>query len=380
MLRKIVYSLMELPDREVKNNELSAICGTSESMISKFFSYEKELSFYHYISLIRELSPDKEIELVEKITEEFISEGHRSNCRMVLEYASTTRNFPLLEKMIKSQMEAPKENKDWARLYSLLIKFQKRSISGEDLLTELECYSPKYPETKALSKILFAMVYYWIGEFRSMYRAVLQSEKIVESIKNPFIRESFTVRVCEIFARMYLYVRNDTKKARYYAKNALNSNIVCDKFKVHLYHLLGTSFLFEDYEEAVLNFKIYKDKLISQGRFDLAEEVEEKDIFFANVLWGINLENLKTSDDLEKCHLHARLGIPLQQLNKNEKDPFYLCYKGISEKDAEMLMKSAVLFINNGNKFFANLPLNELKNYNNFRNTAETLLETINIA
>jgi hypothetical protein len=379
MLRKLVHSLVELPEREVKNNEIAAVCGTSESMISQFFGYEKELSFYHYVAIIRNYSPAKEIEIVSNIADEFINLEHRSNCRMVLEYASTTRNFPLLKKMIDSQMTAPKENKDWAKLYNLLYIFQTRSLSGEELLSKLECYSPKYTETRALTKILYSMVYYWIGEYKSMYRAITQSEKIVESIKNPYIRESFTARVCEVFARMYLYVKNDCKKARYYAKNVINSNYVCDKFKVHLYHLIGTSFVFEDYHKAVENFKIYKEMLLLQKREELAKEVDKKDIFFASVLWGIDLENLKTDDVLEECHLLARRGLPVKEVNETD-DPFYLSYKGISENSADTLMRAAVSFINQGNKFFANLPLNELKKIKSHESTAEMLLKTINIA
>lgn len=379
MLRKLIHSLVELPEREVKNNEIAAVCGTSESMISQFFGYEKELSFYHYIAIIRNYSPNRELELVDLIAEEFINLEHRNNCRMIMEYASTTRNFTLLKKMIDSQLNAPKENKDWAKLYSLVLKFQSRSVPADEILIELEEYSPKYLETKALTKILLSMVYYRVGEFKSMQRSICKSEILVESIKNPYIRESFTARVCDVFSRIYLYVKNDPKKARYYANNVINSPIACDKFKVHLYHLIGTSFLFESHEEAVSYFETYKKKLIAQGRFELAEEVKNKDIFFANVLWGIGLEFIETNDDVEECHRLARIGKPVLNLDI-QNDPFYLSYKGIAEKSAETLMKAAVSFLNSGNKFFANLPINELKKYENYRITAETLLQNINIA
>lgn len=380
MLRKLVYSLVELPDREVRNTEIAGVCKTSESMISQFFDNEKELSFYHYIAIVRNYAPERENEVANIVADEFINIEHRHNCRMAMEYASTSRNLTLLKKMIDSQLDAPKENKDWAKLYSILYKFQARLISGEEALILLEDYSPKFPETKALYKIALAMGYYWVGEYKSMYRAITQSEKLVETIKNTYTRESYTARVCEMFARMYLYVKNDPKKARFYAKNVLNSTFMCDNYKVHLYHLLGTSFLFECHKESVNYFEIYKDMLVRQNRLELADEVINKDIYFANVLWGIDVNGTETSDPLEECHQLARQGLQIPVVEGKEEDPFYITYKGIAQKSADTLLKAAVTFINNGNKFFANLPLNELKKFNGYIDTAETLLKTINIA
>lgn len=379
MLRKLVYSLTELNDREVSNGEIAEACGLSEAMISQFFNEERELSFSHIISICRKFNPGKEAEIVGRVSDFYIEQESRMSCRMMMEYASLNRDFKLLEKVIKSQMSADsRENKDWSKLYSIVIQFQKRSIPPEEVVVKLEQYSPKHQETKAMHKIMLSAANYWSGDYKAMNRHALASEKLVEKIKSDYIRECYTARVCEMFALMYLYVRADVKKARHYANNVINSAVICDNFKSHLYHLLGTSFLFEDFGRAVSYFEIYKGSLESQGRFELANEVMKKDIFFAKVLWGVNVEECETDDVLEQNFLRAKEGKPLNATS--EDNPFAVCYEGISKQCGETLMRSAAMFVNSGNKFFSKLPMDELRKHSTFSVIAETLLQNLSIA
>ena len=380
MLRKLVYSLIELKDREVTNGEIAEVCGLSEAMISQFFNEERELAFSHIISICRKFSPEKESQIVEELSDYFVSNDNRMSCRMLMEYASLNRDFSLLEKMINSQSSVDsRENKDWAKLYNIVLEFQKRTSSPEDTVGKLEQYSPKHQETKALHKVMLAAAHYWNGDYKSMHRHATASEKLVEKIKSEYIRECYTARVCEIFSLMYLYVRDDVKKARHYAKNVINSSIVCDKFKTHLYHLLGTSFLFENIDQAVDYFKIYKSELEIQGRFDLAKDVEKRDIFFAKVLWGVDVDVTETDDLLEQNFFLARNGLPLNEVKERD-CAFAMCYEGISNQCGKTLMRSTAMFLNTGNKFFSKLPLNELKKHDSLGAMAEALLQNISIA
>lgn len=367
MLRKLVRSLMEKPEKDVTNAELAEATGVCDATISKFFNYKNELTFTTLIQTIRFLAADKEDEIINDITDEMIETEHRLNCRLLMEYASTKRNFDLLEKLIKSQLKAPKENKDWAEVYQISMYYQKREKTNDELLFLLQEYKPKTPEMKIFSQLLLARVYYMMKEYKMMFKTAKIVEKSVEKIKNVFIRESFTARLCEIFAQGYLYVRSDVKKARYYANTVINFKLLCPKFTSHMYHLLGTSFLFESYEKSVDYFTTYYNFLSSQGRSELTKEVLHQDIYFAKVLWGQETSEIDTDDPLEKMHYYARKGdteaVVSMMCDDYSENPYALCYQGIAENNPELLLRSAAKFIETGNKFFAELPRKELANY-----------------
>ncbi|MEH7246518.1 AimR family lysis-lysogeny pheromone receptor [Neobacillus niacini] len=383
MLRKLFSKLTEGQHRDITNGEIAQVIGVSDATISNFLNYKNELSLSSWLLIIRYLAPGDEDALISIIAEETITTENRLNCRLLMEYASTKRDLDLLSKLINSQSNAPKENKDWAEVYNLSLEFQKRNTDNDELLNKLLTYKPKTVETRLFSQLLISRVLYRMNDFKPMVRVAKNIEKEVEQIKNPYIRESYTARLCEIFAHGYLYQRNDVKKARFYANNIINSKFLCPKFTSHMYHLLGTSFVFESYEDSIKNFQQYYDILIKQGRTSLANQVKELDIFFANVLWGKNVNETETSDSLEKLHYYARNGLKHEFCetfnNVNQDDPFALYYLGVINNDPEAHLKSVAKFIESGNKFFAELPRKELAKHPVFNFSADVMC-AMNIA
>jgi hypothetical protein len=383
LLRKLIRSLMEKQEKDVTNTELALATGVCDATISKFFNYKNELTFTTLVQTVRFLAADKEDEIINDIADEMIETENRLNCRLLMEYASTKRNFGLLEKLINSQMTAPKENKDWAEVYRISLHYQKRDKSNQELLDMIYKYKPKTKETTLFSQIIHARILYMMQEYKMMFKIAKSLEKDIEQIKNVFIRESFTARLCEIFAHGYLYLKADVKKARYYANTVINFKLLCPNFTSHMYHLLGTSFLFEDYEASVSYFDKYYHMLRDQGRSDMAKKVKDLDIFFAKVLWGQETSESETDDTLEKMHYYARLGKSSDVKNlmyeKLSEDPFALCYQGIAENNPELLLRSAAKFIENGNKFFAELPRKELANFPTYTIPANVIC-SMNIA
>jgi hypothetical protein len=383
VLRKLFRTLMEGKDKDVNNAEIAQVLGVCDATISNFFNYKNELTLTSWLMAIRYLAPEQEEDLVDLIADEMITTENRLNCRLLMEYASTKRNFKMLSKIIDSQKTAPKENKDWAEIYDISLKYQSRQHDNEEIFMELVAYKPKNFETKVFSQILKARIFYMLKEYKSMFRVAKIIEKDVERIKNPYIRESYTARLCELFAHGYLYLRNDVKKARFYANNVINSKLLCPKFTSHMYHLLGTSFVFESYEDSIRYFQQYYNVLKEQGRDDMAEETKNLDIFFTKVLWGQDVKVCETSDTLEQLHYYARKGLAedFRKAIKEEHqdDPFALCYNGIINNDPESLLKSISKFIENGNKFFAELPRKEIAKFPAFTFSAN-LICAMNIA
>jgi hypothetical protein len=262
------------------------------------------------------------------------------------------------------------------------LKFQQRN-RNEELLSLTDNYKPKTFEMKVFSMIVKARILYEMREYKSMFRIAKSIERDVEKIKNAYIRESYLARISEIFAHGYLYLKNDVKKARYFANNVIDSKFLCPKFTSHMYHLLGTSFVFEDFHESLKYFNMYSNYLRYQGRFKLHKEVVQLDIYFLKVLWGYTDKDLYTDDVLEKMHFYARNGQAddVEELFRevDPEDPFALSYLGMAKKDPELLLRSIKRFLETGNKFFAELPKREIKQYPVFDLTASVMCE-INIA
>jgi hypothetical protein len=367
MQRTLLYSLMEGKERDVRKSELANAIGVCKTYISNFFSYKNDLTFPAWLLSIRFLQPEREEELVDTLADMMIRDEDKLDCRLLMEYASTSRNFNLLEKLISTQMFSTRVNKDFAQVYSIALKFQRRKVSNEDLLLDLATFRPHTEETAIFANLLRAMVCCSTQEYKAMFRLAKITEKQISKIKNPFLRESYMARVAEIFAKGYLYLHSDVKKARFYATTVTNSRYLSDSYKSHMFHLLGTSYMFEDHGESVKAFSKYRDILKGGGRYDLAQETEEKDIFFANVLWEQNVTVEETSDPLEQMHFFARRGdIETVERLYNlvpQEDPFALCYLGMARKDPELLLRSIAKFVERGDRFFTELPRQEINSH-----------------
>ncbi|WP_342540068.1 AimR family lysis-lysogeny pheromone receptor [Heyndrickxia sp. FSL K6-6286] len=384
MLRKLMYSLMERDDKDIKQKDLAEVIEVDRSQLSHFFNYKKELTFSAWLLAIRFLKPEKEDEIVEILAATMIRDEARQNCRMLMEYASTSRKLDLLKLLITSQKKANKENKIWSNFYEIAYKFQQRNASNEDLLVELESLKPTTQEMRAFSNILKSLIFYMLKEYKCMFRLARIAEKQVKEIKNKFIRDSYMARIGEIFARGYLYLKNDVRKSRFYANMVLNSKFLNQSYKAHTLHLLGTSYLLEDFDMSVEYFNRYKEVLTAGGRNELAKETDEKDIFFAKVLWDKNVSPSDTSDPLERMHYYAKGGdvnaVMKLSAKVSDDDPFALCYLGIALNDAELLLLSIARFIETGDKYFAELPKRYIEEMHHEHIVSAEILYNIKIA
>ena len=383
MLRKLLRELMEGNDRDITNSEVANACGTSDATISHFFTYKNELTVTMWMLSVRFLAPEKEKYVMDILADEMIATENRLNCRLLMEYASTKRDFVLLDKLVTSQKKAPKENKDWAIAYDISMQYQRSAVGNEEILDLIDDYRPKTLEMKIFAMLLRANALYMLKEYKQVLRLAQKAEILTLAIKNDYIKESFTTRIYELYARGYLFLQNNKEKSRFYANYVINSRFFCAEFTSHLYHILGTSFVFESYSQSLQYFRKYQDTLRVQGRNDLVNSIEETDIFFLKVLWSQSVKETETSDILEKMHFHARLGNReiVEELYQNvEKDnPFALCYLGTVNNDPDTLLQSLARFIETGNKFYVQLARKELLKFPIYHVPA-TVICDINIA
>ena len=62
-LVKLIATLMERDDKDVKSKELAQAIGVSEATISRFLDGENELSFGSIVKAVRFLAPENHIEV-----------------------------------------------------------------------------------------------------------------------------------------------------------------------------------------------------------------------------------------------------------------------------------------------------------------------------
>ncbi|MBT2714717.1 AimR family lysis-lysogeny pheromone receptor [Bacillus sp. ISL-57] len=382
--RKLLEGLMEGKEKDFNCKEIARAIGCSGNLLYGFFEGRCELSFQQWILIIRFLKPEKEDELVETLSEIMIRNDDKRNIRTLCEYASTHRKFSLLGNLINAlQGSYIAVNRDFAQLYEISSRYQQRNTPNEDLLFDLEAIQTKTVEGQIFANVLKAHVLYALKEFKTLFRIGHSIYNQLSKVKNPYLQDSYMARISEVLAQGYLFLKNDVKKARYYANNVLNSKYLGEAFKVHTLHLLGTSYLFENHAESVKWFEQYRDKLEGFGRYDRADEVDDRDIYFADILWG--KEGVTDADSpvrIEKAHYFAKQGNieAVEAMCKgHEECAFAICYLGMAKNDPEILLKSMAKFIENGCKFFAEFPKRELANHPAFIVSAN-IISNIQIA
>lgn len=376
--RKLMLSLMEGVERDVTKSELAANIGCSKMTISKFFKYSHtDFTFPLWLLSVKFLKPERETEVIAQVGEEWLVDGSLLNIRCMMEYSSINRDFHTLERFIHAQNSAPAVNKDAARTYKIMMDFQQREVSNSDLLTRLEKVRPQSSESAALVTIMKALVNYRLKEYGSMFRLAQIAEEQTSKLKNAYLRDSYMARISEIMARSYLYLRNDVRKARFYANTVVNSRYLSDNYKSHMHHLIGTSFMFEDHAESLRWFESYQEILKGGGRHELAQSVVETDVFFAKVLHDQPVAADETTDKLELMHYYAKRGDfeAVERLSEEvpQDDPFAMCYLGMARHDPELMLKSTARFVETGNKFFAELPKTAIKLHPMYINSAKII-------
>jgi hypothetical protein len=118
--------------------------------------------------------------------------------------------------------------------------------------------------------------------------------------------------------------------------------------------------------------------LIECGNFDfLHNVVENQSIAFAKCYWSKDLDSVQTTNEAEQAHLAIRRGkkdLAISILNNIEKHTgFSKYYLGLATDNEQYLYESIAMFKEQGDFFFINLPLIELKR----RGVSEYILQAI---
>ncbi|MDH5159870.1 AimR family lysis-lysogeny pheromone receptor [Heyndrickxia oleronia] len=384
---KIIKNELEKPGRDLKDKDLALILNISNSKVCKIINNKAPILFHDWVRFIKVFCPEREDELVEKFYKNDISGPGSTTCRRtMMEYFSISGKLDNLEELVNIELKSTnKENYAWAKAYSYVLKYHRTLKPSLSLLEDFEEFNPTRTIPRFIMKLLRVYVLYHVHYFKQFFDTILQLKNEIKSFTNPLIKECFEVRIANLLSDAHLFATANVEESRKYAEFVLNSNIPCARFKLNLYYNMGVSYLFENYDLFKSNIDKYISKLKEFNLTNRLDYVINNDIAFADTYWEKKRTNIENYDILEKAHHEARLGEKQKALEyllqaRNKSDAFYKCYKGIALSDPNLLLESMREFEQTGQKFFAQLPLNELQKYEGYKEIAEMLYRTIKIA
>lgn len=362
----------------IKNNDIAKALKVSGGAVTQYFSEGEQIriGLFHFTKLI-ELVYENDVETQRELLFGFICTTDRPiNLRLGLEYAYMNGETEILQYIIEKELNGKRPNDEWASVYYLLLMRIKGKLRGaellkatEDLMTQRKL---KQNEMRILVHIIKMYAYFDMDEHGSMLKLTKELPEVISTISNPYIKEAYYVRMLEGYAHGYLR-DNDLENARKTALE-LTSGAYSTKFPLFVstgYHVLGQSYLFENFDEIENNIKSglsILEKYSSPTMIARKKEIN-KTYDFAKVYWSKKVEEERQLNDGERLHLMVKEGKKEEAHNlleylekKNGRlSAFQIYYKGLLENDALLYRKSLELFRKQGNKFYLKLPLIQLQ-------------------
>jgi len=369
MLKKIMYSITESIDKDIKQQEIASAINKSESRISKFFNEDKDLYFCDMLLAIKKYALDKEDELVNQCIDYYLHDFNVQpfNVKCILDYLYNKRNVTGIQNVLnRIKGNGNREVKDWYNLYKIAIRYLIANSKDDfkKVNLDLESYSPKYEETKIFKELLLTYVSYQLRYYNQLFERATNLQEKIDLLKDGYMKESLKVKLADVLDYAYLHFKGDTEKAREYAKIVQESQYVCATFKYNTYYVMGTSYFFEDYNKAIENLTTYVSLLNKYNFTERAHLISEDDIAFVHAFWNNDRSMVRTDDVLVQGYFEAKHGDKERavELVSNEPDsPFKNCILGIAKRDISYLYEAIIEFNERGDKHMAKLPRIELE-------------------
>lgn len=333
------------------------------STISKWLGKpEKELdSMEAFLSIIREIAPDKEQEIIEKHIRKL--DPKKKAARQMLEYLSNNRLLEamrlLLDRMTYCSND---ESRDWAKIYEFQYEWQVNyfTIDADAHLKKLRKLKSEDPSLNIFIQLMKCYAYYKKENdtMSSEYAEELLSE--LEILEEGFIKTSYTAKANEVLSYINLWVKSDVEAARENAKFVIEADIG-KTFNAFAYHVIGYSNYYESFEEAEKNLLISRELYRELGReaavIDADDTIERIKLF-----WGMKDPSEGFVTIQNELLYRSQNGENVTNLLEKSKDELHddaisCLIKGYSENSNEILSQSVLKFLKKGNTFCAKVPM-----------------------
>jgi hypothetical protein len=238
---------------------------STKQELSDYLHGKKGLGFRKLLKLSYFLYPSNQKEIMENWC---LRLNSTESIKQSFEYASITRNKPLLNALIEKHREDKSLTK-YIAIYSILYDFYTNKIGAKDLISRLGKIGQLKGELSILCDIIKCYNYYFAEKYWLMLETAKDAEERINSLgdRHLFLKECYLHRIAEVLGNVGLFL-NDLESARYYANLIINANI-CAKTVSDAYYLLGMSYLSEDKERTIKHL---------QTRYEISKLVGDDDI------------------------------------------------------------------------------------------------------
>ena len=372
-LKQMIKNEME-KDKTLAKRITKLIGYANPSTLYKFLNNEKRdfEEFNTMLTIIRELFPDKEKELMMEIAQTLDPNKHIT--RVALEYATITKHEELKKYLIEKLAGAKNiESKDFAFIYELDDKLAKKEISSHEGIELINRKGFTSFEARVFSRIVLIHEYWELGLFDIMFDLAKLTNLDLQSIEDNYLANQYKARFGLIMSVAYLH-KSMIEESRQNAYNVLNSD-VAESVKTLTYLNLGNSYIIENYDKS---FQYLQKGLELAEKFNLqnAQTQIKRSINFLMNYWKQSPTYLdETSEEVPDKHEIAFMHIRknniekaleiLESINQNEmtnlQKGFHYFYRGLIANSKEFFYQSITYFKMTGDSFYRQLPIIELR-------------------
>ncbi|MGG4089677.1 AimR family lysis-lysogeny pheromone receptor [Bacillus licheniformis] len=219
------------------------------------------------------------------------------------EYAAIKRDIPLLEKLLKAhRMDSNLIN--YTQFYQVIYNYMLGEFRPQELrnyVNTLKCGKDK--ELKVLKDIFSCYCLYFENKYATIVDKASDIEKEIYELsdaRKTFFKECYLIRLSEVFAPAYLYLK-DLSKARRHAEFLFSSNLSA-KTKSDGYYYMGVSFIEEDKKECLRYIRMSADEAKKTNDLRIAAEAKNTlklvEGFYSYKEKGEIPQNLPTPKDM----------------------------------------------------------------------------------
>lgn len=284
--------------------------------------------------------------------------------RQSFEYASITRNIPLLTVLIDKYSIEKGTLQKYVKVYSILLDFYTNKINAGDIKVRLdEVGIVTDNELKILTKIMKCYYTYFHNKYSYTVELAKEAEVDVSNLseRSRFVSECYLHRIAEIVSLISLHF-NDLKTAKHYATIIINADI-CPKTVSDAYYTLGMSYLVSD-EQQALNCLTKRYEITKKlGEVDLKNNAR-KDLDLARLYLNKQLPD-DSEEVLKRIQEKSITRFELKEEKKENyrlgDDELFVVIEAKYEKNLNALYKCRKKFTEGLNFYFASITSTEIK-------------------
>lgn len=334
---------------EMTQLDIAKKIGITKGYMSKFLS-GKEIAFWMVIEAVNCILPEKEKELMSDYCKSGIDKKYLF---CALEYCYTQKMFDVMRYLIVEYSSVTPEP---CSLYKWILNY--RGNFDMQHISKLRNNIFKSIEAKALLLILETYGYYNLGKYDMAHFYISKAESYITKIKDPFLRKSFSARIDEVLANVYLKQENNVELARLAAKSLLE-NKVSESHEITANHLLALSYFLTSYEKSIAYYNIFLD-LMEQHPERVDEIIQNKEeIAILQYYWKASIDSrYNVSDFTSKLKKHSVLS---DYYSDGRLKPYAYLFDGIKEARPDKILLSLHYFSEKREYFRANIPKLELQ-------------------